>query len=149
PPFAGTFPDGSSFRPVPKVAKFFNEMKKRGFAYALSEEDTGPGPKLHDNGNKTEWWVAFYKAGAVTFLTNDLPRGFISSTHAHNSDFDRVPYAFPFRTADGKLDFVLISVHLHPDAGPANRARRKHELGAIRAWINTQTHPEKDFIILG
>jgi len=47
------------------------------------------------------------------------------------------------------VDFVLVSVHLKPDAGPANRARRQHELASIAAWIDANNEVERDFIILG
>jgi hypothetical protein len=40
-------------------------------------------------------------------------------------------------------------VHLKPDDGPANRARRKHELATIASWIHAHDAVEKDFIILG
>ena len=58
-------------------------------------------------------------------------------------------YAFAFQTLNGMVVFVLVSVHLQPDPGPANRARRKHELESIAAWIDDNDEVEKDFIILG
>lgn len=48
-----------------------------------------------------------------------------------------------------KNDFPLISVHLMPNAGPASRARRTHELSAISSWVLVNESKEKDFIILG
>lgn len=90
----------------------------------------------------------FYKPGKVT-PAGDLPHGFLATTRAANSDFDRVPYAFGFRTADARLDFVLISVHLRPDSGLLNKQRRKHELATIASWVAAHDQQEKDFIILG
>src|SRR5207253_903707 len=66
-----------------------------------------------------------------------------------NTDFDRVPYAFPFRARRSALDFVLISVHLHPDAGRVAKDRRRHELMATQAWIASQPGPEDDYVVLG
>src|SRR5262249_48927773 len=116
PPYAGNFPNGQAFVPNPKARAFFDFMKQKGFAYRLSEEDTGPGATIHINSSATEWWVVFYKPDKIK-VAADLPSGFLSPVHAHNPDFDRVPYAFGFRTMDDKLDFVLISVHLEPGAG--------------------------------
>ncbi|WP_041736911.1 hypothetical protein [Colwellia psychrerythraea] len=47
------------------------------------------------------------------------------------------------------MDFVLISVHLKPGAGPSNRARRKHESESIYSWVGKNDNKEKDFIIIG
>jgi len=148
PPDTGHFPDGSAFRPVERVAEFFNAMHERGFAYVLSEEDTGPGDRLHLNSNHTEWWVTFYDSTRV-HPASDLPHGFLDTEHAGNPDFDRVPYAFAFRTTGDGLDFVLISVHLNPDDNTAGADRRAHELSTIQSWIEEQTSPERDYIILG
>lgn len=148
PPYAGTFPDGSAYKPSAKAAMFFDAMKANGFQYALSEEDTGPGKKNHLNSSATEWWVTFFKP-AVVKLANDLPNGFLSQQLTANPDFDRVPFAFGFRSADAKIDFVLISVHLRPSAGLKNKARRQHELAAIAAWVHTHNQHEKNFFILG
>jgi hypothetical protein len=148
PPYAGTFPDGSPYKPDPESASFFDEMKAVGFKYAMSEEDTGPGLSNHNNGAATEWWVAFFKPGAVV-LAADLPTGFLSKQLSHNPDWERVPFAFGFRTPDQTMDFVLIPVHLRPNAGSASKARRRHELAAIKQWIDQHSQHEKDFIILG
>lgn len=148
PPYPGSFPDGSPFNPDPEARDFFDKMQAHGFAYLLSDEDTGTAEKNHNNGSATEWWVAFYKPEAVR-PAPDLPAGFLAEDRTHNPDFDRVPYAFAFRTPSQTLDFVLIPVHLHPDSGPANRARRKHELAAMAQWIHAHDTQEKDFIILG
>lgn len=148
PPFAGTFPDGTAFKPVPKVGAFFGAMKSLGFVYVLSEEDTGTGDRIHLNSFATEWSVAFYKKDKVLPAEN-LPHGFLANQRGNHDDYERVPYAFSFRTADENLDFVLISVHLKPKADRDSVARRKHELASIARWIETNDNNEHDFIILG
>ncbi|HKQ48638.1 MAG TPA: endonuclease/exonuclease/phosphatase family protein [Phycisphaerae bacterium] len=149
PPFPGKFPDGTAFEPDPQTGAFFGAMTSLGFDYWLSEEDTGTGDDNHDNGPATEWWAAFYKKEVVNRAT-DLPHGFLADDRTNHPDFERVPYAFSFRSQNGNLDFVLISVHLKPDAGTANENRRKHELSAIATWIDEHDDgAEKDFIILG
>lgn len=148
PPYPGNFPDGTPFKPNPRTAEFFDAMKANGFSYWLSEEDTGPGEKNHLNSTATEWFVAFYKPRSVG-TANDLPAGFLAEDLTDNEDFDRVPYAFSFRSPDRNLDFVLISVHLHPTSGTANAARRQHELSAIGDWVQSHDSKERDFIILG
>jgi endonuclease/exonuclease/phosphatase family metal-dependent hydrolase len=148
PPYSGRFPDGTDFKPNPRAARFFDGMKQHGFAYWLSEEDTGPGINNHLNSTSTEWWVAFYRDATVKPATN-LPSGFLASDLTRNKDFDRVPYAFAFRSVGSDMDFVLVSVHLQPGVGKANKARRKHELSAIASWIEAHDQKEKDFIILG
>lgn len=148
PPFAGRFPDGTAFKPDPEAGAFFGAMKSLGFDYVLSEEDTGTGPKIHLNSSATEWSVAFYKKDQV-LPAEDVPHGFLACPRGDHPDFERVPYAFSFRTEDKNLDFVLISVHLKPGAGSKSVARRKHELTAIAGWIQRQDAKEHDFIILG
>lgn len=125
---------------------FFQEMAARGFSHVLSESDTGRTGPLPNYGTATEWFVTFYKPAAVS-PANDLPHGFIGQPLAAHPDFDRVPYAFAFRTADHHADFVLISVHLNPD----DAARRRVELAGIGRWMATQAaqHPEKDYVVLG
>lgn len=148
PPYAGYFPDGKPVKPDAESAEFFDAMRGHGFQYVISEEDTGSGDNIHRNGSSTEWWVSFYKPDRVA-PANDLPHGFLASDRSNHDHFERVPYAFGFRTLESKLDFVLISVHLQPGSGPANRARRAEELTAIAEWINAHDQSEKDFIILG
>ena len=148
PPYAGRFPSGAPVKPDPEAAEFFDAMRGHGFQYVISEEDTGSGDKIHRNGSSTEWWVSFYKPNRVK-PANDLPHGFLASDRSNHDHFERVPYAFGFRTLDANLDFVLISVHLQPGAGPAYRARRAEELAAIAEWINSHDQSERDFIILG
>lgn len=148
PPYPGAYPDGTPYAGDLEAAAFFDEMKARGFEYVLSEEDTGSGPKIHNNGSATEWWVVFYKPDVVG-PANDLPHGFLDKDHSDNSNFERVPYAFGFRTTEGDLDFVLVSVHLQPDTGFWNEVKRSHELDSIARWIDLNDSDEKDFIIVG
>jgi hypothetical protein len=148
PPYPGTFPDGTPFRPDAESREFFERMKDAGFEFILSEEDTGPGVRNHLNSSATEWWVAFYKSSSV-MPAPDLPSGFLATDRTRNRDFKRVPYAFAFRARDGTLDFVLISVHLQPGAGRVNKAARRHELVSIARWIDRQDGDERDFIVLG
>ena len=148
PPVDGQFPDGSDFRPVGRAAAFFTAMAALGFEHELSVEDTGSGDKNHNNGTATEWWVAFYKPDQVS-IADDLPTEFLAEDRTDHEHYERVPYAFAFRTPDGNLDFVLISVHLQPGGSKKNKARRKEELTAIADWIDQHDEQEKDFIILG
>ena len=129
-----------------RAAAFFREMAGRGFQHVLSESDTGRNGPLNNYGTSTEWWVTFYKPASVAPAA-DIPHGFISAPLARNPDYDRVPYAFAFRTPDGHCDFVLISVHLNPD----DAGRRAHELKAIGGWVAIEEtqQAEKDFVILG
>lgn len=142
PPFAGSFPpnpDGTAdpFKTDPQAAAFFEAMRNRGFSWVMSEEDTGTGERIHLNSTATEWWVAFYKPQAATPAT-DLPGGFLASDRSNHPDYERVPFAFPFRNCPGTMDFVLVSVHLQPDDGPAPRQRRQHEIASISRWIDAQ-----------
>lgn len=146
PPYDGEFPDGDPYRPDAQVTEFFDQMQAHGFDYFLSPEDTGPGVRNHSNGTNTEYWVAFYKANRVELAT-DLPLGFIADDVTRNPNYDRVPFAFPFRA--GSEDLVFISVHLRPGAGPAHRARRAHELDSIWRWIRNRSGSERDYVILG
>ena len=149
PPMDGTYPDGDTFSRDPQSVEFFDAMQGVGFEFVLSEEDTGTNDVIHRNTSATEWFVTFYKPLRVQ-VAGDLPSGFLAEDRSNNDDYERVPYAFAFRTPDGNLDFVLISVHLKPGDGPANRARRKEEMGAIAEWIDANNNDdEQDFIILG
>lgn len=148
PPFPGFFPDGTPFRPDAESAAFFEEMASLGFQWVLSEEDTGTGDNIHRNGSSTEWWVCFYRPEKLA-PANDLPHGFLAEDRSNHPSYERVPYAFAFRTPDGRADFVLISVHLQPGSRRADRARRAVELSAINDWITSQSPLEQDFIILG
>ncbi|MCK6505679.1 helix-hairpin-helix domain-containing protein [Myxococcota bacterium] len=112
---------------------------------------TGRPARLHGNSSTTEWFVAFYASSAFV-PAPDLPGGFVDP-HLAGPDrpYDRTPFAFPFRTRDGRFDFVLVSVHLRPGDGPSHRARRKEELEALAAWVERarQASPERDFILAG
>ena len=148
PPVDGVYPDNTAYEADTESADFFNEMNKLGFSYRLSEEDTGTNDEIHKSSSATEWWVAFYKPEAVNSV-NDIPSGFLADDRSNHDDYERVPYAFAFRTRDDKLDFVLISVHLQPGDSTSDKRRRKHELSAITNWIDHNNASEKDFIILG
>ena len=131
-----------------EAAEFFNAMQKHGFSYLLSEEDTGTGDKIHMKSSSTEWFVSFYKPNIVS-TASQLPAGFLAEDRSNNENFERVPYAFPFQTANSNLDFVLVSVHLQPGNRPAERERRAHELASINEWIKENSSVENDIIILG
>jgi hypothetical protein len=146
PPYPGAFPDGSPFVPDAEAAAFFDAMRARGFAWVLSEEDTGSGPQSHVNSSATEWFVAFYRPAAVR-PARDLYTGFLGADRYDHPDFERVPYAFGFRA--GSADLVFISVHLQPGALKAERKRRAHEIETIGGWIAAQPGPERDYVILG
>ena len=147
------FPRLGNRPPVPLRAseastRFFEAMAEVGFGdFILSEEKTGP-KTTNTNANASEWWVVFFKKDRVR-VAPDLPHGFLSDVRVKHPDFERVPYAFPFRSQDDGFDFVIISTHLKPDDGPKARARRGVELAAIRRWINTNSGTEKDFVVLG
>jgi hypothetical protein len=148
PPYPGTYPNGDPFKPGPQSAAFFEAMASHGFEFILSPEDTGTGNSIHRNDSSTQWWVAFFKPDAVQ-AAEDLPWGFLADDRSNNDDYERVPFAFAFRTLDESLDFVLISVLLQPNAGVENAARRAHELASIAEWIDYVADGERDFIILG
>ena len=148
PPCEGKYPDNTEYKADAESKEFFDEMKSLGFKHVLSEEDTGTGDDIHKSGPATEWWGCFYKPDKVK-EAEDLPSGFLAEDRSNHDDYERVPYAFAFRTADDNLDFVLISVHLMPNGAGSKKARRKHELETIAAWIDEKDEVEKDFIILG
>ena len=148
PPYEGKFSGGKKFTPDQEAAEFFDVMITLGFEYVLSNEDTGTGDTIHRNGSATEWWVAFYQPDRVQ-VAEDLPAGFLAADRSNHADYERVPFAFPFRTFDGGSDFVLISVHLQPGARTANAKRRRHELASIGKWVDQHDEVEKDFIIIG
>ncbi|MDX2361730.1 MAG: hypothetical protein QNK23_13055 [Crocinitomicaceae bacterium] len=147
PPCDGVYPDGSTYSADDESASFVGEMEEQGFSYWLSEEDTGP-KKNHNNSTGSEWWITFYRAEKVL---PDSSRfyGFLDTTRILNANFDRVPYAFPFKSVDGRTDFTLISVHLKPGDGRADRARRQHELVSLFDWVDAQNEENLDFITLG
>lgn len=124
---------------------FFDAMAAHGFSHVLSESDTG-NADLGSFTSRTEYFVTFYKPGRVTPAT-DLPNGFIAAPLSRNPSFRRVPFATGFRTTDGKLDFVLVSVHLEPE----ERDFRAGEFRAINTWLVGQNsgQTERDLIVLG
>jgi hypothetical protein len=148
PPVDGRYPNGDAYKADSEAEDFFNAMQNLGFNYLLSEEDTGTNPIIHNKNSSTEWWVAFYKPTAVN-IANDIPSGFLSNDRSDNPDYERVPYAFSFRTVNNNLDFVLISVHLQPGKSSSDKERRIHEISSIKTWIDANDNQEKDFIILG
>lgn len=147
PPIDGNYPDGSPFKKDPESASFVEEMSKKGFSYWLSSEDTGP-RKNHTPTTASEWWIAFYRPQTVE---PDSARchGFISHPLVNNPHFERVPYAFPFRSKDKKTNFTLVSVHLQPGNGSEDRLRRKGEIKELLEWSTSQWESNKDFFVLG
>lgn len=148
PPIAGNYPDGSGYKKDTESAAFVDEMKKRGFSYWMSDEDTGPA-KNHTPTPASEWWIVFYKSKTVQPDTTTRFYGFISKPLTSNGTYQRVPYAFPFKTLNGKSDFTLISVHLIPGEGSADKLVRQKELKGLFDWVSTQTEKNKDFYVLG
>lgn len=147
PPFNGLYPDGEAYESDEEARAFFEAMIGAGFEYILSEEDTGASEEIHSKSSSTEWWTAFYKDEKVDYAL-DLPHGFLAEDRSNNEDFERVCYAFPFRSVvNDDLDFILISVHLA--AGASEGERRKHELSTIAEWIDQNDELDQDFIILG
>ena len=148
PPYDGIYPDGESYTGDTEAAEFFDAMQDHGFSYWLSEEDTGTGDDIHKKSSATEWFVSFYKPNIVA-AAFDLPHGFLAEDRSNNADFERVPFAFSFRSSNHRLDFVLISVHLQPGDRPSERERRAHELSTISTWIEENSIAEQDHLILG
>jgi len=148
PPHDMFFPDGTPAKPDPEARAFFDAMALHGFSWWLSEEDTGPGSRIHSNGNGTEWWVVFYRQEKVS-AASYLPHGFLAEDRSANPDYDRVPYAFSLRSSDKSVDFVLVSAHLRPGDGRKDTARRRHELKSIAEWIASRDTSEKDWLIVG
>jgi len=149
PPYDGTFPDGDPYEPEGHVAEFFDDMTARwGYAYSLSEEDTGKRLLNHSNEPWTEWSVVFYDSSKL-LLADGLPNEYIAEDVTANPLFDRVPHAFSLQHIDTGFDFVVISVNLHSGSDTADRVRRAGELQAISAWIDGQKTGETEYIILG
>lgn len=145
PPYPGTFPDGEAYNPDAEAAAFFDSMEAHGFEYALSSESTGTSEGDHRNSTATEWFVAFYKPGLITF--DEAASDFIAEDRRDHADFERVPYAFAFDI--GSEDLVFISVHLEPGSSAASEARRAQELDATWRWIRSRRGAERDYVILG
>jgi hypothetical protein len=147
PPTDGKYPDGTPYTKDPESAAFVQSMSSKGFKYWISEEDTGPN-KNHTPTTASEWWITFYKPSSVQ---PDSARcyGFISKPLVNNPNFERVPYAFPFRSKDKKTNFTLISVHLQPGNSSEDRIRRNGELRELFNWSTSQSESNKDFFVLG
>lgn len=146
-PLDGNYPDGTPFKKDLESAAFVDEMTKRGFDYWLSTEDTGP-TKNHTPTTASEWWIVFYKKTAVL---PDTARcyGFVSAPLVNNEVYERVPYAFPFKSVKGKSNFTLVSVHLKPGDSPLEKQIRQNELVELFKWTSNVTESNKDFYVLG
>jgi hypothetical protein len=144
-------PDGRDTKPQPMVTDFFLAMQAEGFdQFWLSEEDTGPIEENNNNGSATEWWAVFYRSD--TWLADrSLPHGFLAKDVTNNPTYDRVPYAFSFKSVSGNFDFVVVNVHLRPGAEAVNKARRAQEIRGIADWIDEKKKQtqERDFFIAG
>ncbi len=147
PPVSGTFPsNGQKYKSDLESKAFADAMQKQGFSYWLSTEDTGP-TKNHVNSSASEWWITFYKDEIVV---PDSSRyfGFLDTTLAGSLLYERVPFCLPFKSIDGKSTFSLISLHLKPGNGLADRTRRAGELKTLFDW-GAKQETNKDFIYLG
>ena len=98
PPFPGASPDGTEYKPDEEAAAVFDAMTARGFVFALLPDDTGTISTIHKNNTSTEWFVAFLMPTIVQ-VVNDLPKRFLWADRSHNSNLERVPHAFSFRSA--------------------------------------------------
>ena len=147
PPIAGYFADRTPYKIDEESKAFLTEMKKAGFSFWLSSEDTGP-TKNHVNSSASEWWIVFYKR---TKIHCDSSRyfGFVSEPLVANPNQDRVSYVFPFKTVKGNSTFSLIPVHLNPGDSKEDYARRQTEFSYLFNWTKKQTEKNKDFLILG
>ncbi|MDE2725552.1 MAG: hypothetical protein OXI59_19450, partial [Gemmatimonadota bacterium] len=146
PPDNGQYCDGKPYSEDPEADAFFDAMSAQGFDYSLSCEDTGRGEKIHKAGSSTEWSVVFYKPDKLK-IASDLPHGFLAKDRSAHPVYPRVPHAHGFRTIDGKMDFVVINVHLSP--GRNKKKERKAELLSIAQWIDRHDAQEEDFYIVG
>lgn len=144
PPYAGTYPDGSTYTSDDGSRPFFDMMKTSGFSYMLSEEDTGPTTN-HVASSNSEWHVAFYRPNKLR--VDSALCTYISTPLTNHPEFERVPYRFQFATVDGTLDFSIINVHLDKDANETSE--RLGELLAISQYASTVADSEKDFLIVG
>ena len=148
PPISGVFPSNKQkYKADVESKAFADAMQEQGFSYWMSTEDTGP-TKNHVNSSASEWWITFYRNDVIV---PDSSRffGFIDTTLAGSSKFERVPFCMPFKSIDGKSTFSLISLHLKPGNGLDARARRASELKTLFEWGPLQTGINKDFIYLG
>ncbi|MCY3869771.1 MAG: hypothetical protein OXG87_09450 [Gemmatimonadetes bacterium] len=146
PPDNGQYCGGESYSEDPEADAFFDAMTAQGFDYSLSCEDTGRGEKIHKAGSSTEWSAVFYKPDKLK-IAPDLPNGFLAKDRSAHPVYPRVPHAHGFRTINGKMDFVVINVHLSP--GGNKKKERKAELLSIAQWIDRHDAQEQDFYIVG
>lgn len=146
-PKEGAYPDGTPYIKDNESAAFVSEMESRGYSYWISNEDTGPN-KNHTPTTASEWWIVFYKDQSVQPDTNRC-YGFVSSPLVNNPVYERVPYAFPFRSVIGKSNFTLVSVHLKPGDSSEENAIRQKELNTLFSWVSTPIESNKDFYVLG
>lgn len=147
PPVDGLYPNGSTYKSDKESESFHNLMTTKGYNFWLSEEDTGP-TKNHINSSASEWWIVYYNDKVLPDTLNE-PFGFLSDTIVGNSGFQRVPYSFAMKSADGSTTFNLISVHLNPGGSSSDKAIRQAEFKGIYDWIKTSVKTNKDYIVLG
>lgn len=148
PPVSGMYPDGKKYNADVESKAFHDLMIADGFSFWMSEEDTGP-KKNHTASSGSEWWIAYYKGDVLQADTLERAYGFIDKKRTLNETFERVPYAFPFKSINGGLNFTVISVHLAPGSSRASEERRFEELSGITNWINHRTDDNRDFMIAG
>lgn len=148
PPVNGHYPNGIAYKADPESTVFHQRMIANGFTWWLSDEDTGP-KSHHTASNASEWWIVYYRADHLQADSMQRSYGFLSDTRCADSIFDRVPYAFPFNSVKGKLDFTLIPVHLRPGDRSIDRDKRVQELNGIYKWILAQGESNCDFFVLG
>lgn len=147
PPKEGEYPDGTKYKKDKESADFLEEMEKQDFSYWLSPEDTGPS-KNHSPTTTSEWWIVFYKSKSVLPDTNRC-YGFVSKPLTQNDVYERVPFAFPFKSVHGNSNFTLVSVHLKPGESKEEKEIRQKELNELITWASTVTESNKDFYIIG
>ena len=147
PPLNGKYSDKSWYKKDIESASFVNEMRLNGFSYWLSTEDTGP-KKNHTASTASEWWVVFYKKNKIKADSSRF-YGFISFPLSANTNYERVPFAFPFQSVNEKTTFTLIPVHLKPGSRKEDQLRRQEELNNIFNWTTSQKEKNKDFFVLG
>jgi len=146
PPYPGSFGDGDPYRPAQPAADFFDAMRRAGFDYVMAPEDTGHVPTNKLNSGLTTWPVTFYKPNRVR-LAQDRPSGYIDPDRTANPNWDRVPFALAFVTADGFYDFYVVSVDLAE--GREKASRRRFELGALTGWLSQFASNERDVFVSG
>ena len=147
PPVAGFFGDHTPYQIDEESKAFLTEMKKAGFSFWLSAEDTGP-TKNHVNSTASEWWIVFYKRNKIHCDSSRF-FGFVSEPLVANPNQDRVSYVFPFKTVKGNSTFSVIPVHLNPGDAKEDYARRQVEFSYLFNWTKKQPEKNKDFFVLG